>query len=93
MIIYHQSVLLATFNRDLFLLTEQYLGLKNPLHRKKVQLALQAMGGARGRTGPGSWTTTGSLDGWMMWGCPQYKDSFVEAKVDGRMLHYMTVVS
>jgi hypothetical protein len=26
-------------------------------------------------------------------GLPQYKDTFVEARIDGRMLHCMTVVS
>jgi len=26
-------------------------------------------------------------------GLPQYKDQFAEARVDGRMLHYLTVVS
>ena len=25
-------------------------------------------------------------------GLPQYKDTFAEARVDGRMLHYMTAV-
>jgi hypothetical protein len=26
-------------------------------------------------------------------GLPQYKDTFYDARVDGRMLHYLTVVS
>lgn len=26
-------------------------------------------------------------------GLPQYKDSFAESRVDGRVLHYITVVS
>ncbi|XP_030844891.1 liprin-beta-1 isoform X2 [Strongylocentrotus purpuratus] len=69
---------------------EKYLGLKNPLHRKKLQLALQAMGSE-------CEDKQGDLDyHWVTrWlddvGLPQYKDTFLEAKVDGRMLHYMTV--
>ncbi len=34
-----------------------------------------------------------SLSGWLDdIGLPQYKDYFLEARVDGRMLHYLTVV-
>ncbi|XP_046369102.1 liprin-beta-2-like isoform X4 [Haliotis rufescens] len=69
---------------------EKEMGMKNCLHRKKLQLALQAIG---------SETTEklGELDhNWVArWlddiGLPQYKDSFYDARVDGRMLHYMTV--
>ncbi|XP_071512078.1 liprin-beta-1-like [Diadema antillarum] len=69
---------------------EKYLGLKNPLHRKKLQLALQAVGSEQ-EDKPGEldyhWVTRWLDDV----GLPQYKDTFLEARVDGRMLHYMTV--
>ncbi|XP_074660896.1 liprin-beta-1-like isoform X2 [Tubulanus polymorphus] len=69
---------------------EKELGIKHHLHRKKVQLALQAIGS-------GHIEKFGELDHhWVTrWlddiGLPQYKDQFIDAKVDGRMLHYMTV--
>uniref|UniRef100_UPI0035900177 liprin-beta-1-like isoform X2 n=1 Tax=Myxine glutinosa TaxID=7769 RepID=UPI0035900177 len=69
---------------------ERGLGLKRPLHRKKLTLALQAIGSGE----EGGW---GQLDyTWVIcWlddvGLPQYKETFHEARVDGRMLHYMTV--
>nr|XP_032816058.1 liprin-beta-1-like [Petromyzon marinus] len=68
---------------------EQELGLKNPLHRKKLTLALQALGS-------GEAVGTDALHHtWVMrWlddvGLPQYKEQFHEARVDGRMLHYIT---
>ncbi|KAM4712141.1 liprin-beta-1-like isoform 2-T2 [Anableps anableps] len=69
---------------------EKELGMKLPLHRKKLQLALQALGSEGG-------DLQGKLDhNWVTrWlddiGLPQYKSNFDEARVDGRMLHYMTV--
>ncbi|XP_059175562.1 liprin-beta-1-like isoform X3 [Physella acuta] len=69
---------------------EKELGMKNGLHRKKLQLAMQAM-------------ATENIDKFMeldynfvaRWlddiGLPQYKDSFYDARVDGRMLNYLTV--
>ncbi|XP_053478877.1 liprin-beta-1b isoform X3 [Ictalurus furcatus] len=69
---------------------EKELGIKHPLHRKKLQLALQALGSEED-------DNKGKLDyQWVTrWlddiGLPQYKTQFDEAKVDGRMLHYMTV--
>ncbi|XP_064603537.1 liprin-beta-1-like isoform X2 [Liolophura sinensis] len=69
---------------------EKELGLKNPLHRKKLQLALQAVGS-------GSTDKFGEIDqDWVTkWlddiGLPQYKDSFYDGRMDGRMLHYCTV--
>ncbi|XP_011605467.1 liprin-beta-1b isoform X4 [Takifugu rubripes] len=69
---------------------ERELGIKHPLHRKKLQLALQALGSEEEEN-------KGKLDyNWVMrWlddiGLPQYKTQFDEARVDGRMLHYMTV--
>ncbi|XP_060784281.1 liprin-beta-2b isoform X3 [Neoarius graeffei] len=69
---------------------EKELGMKHPLHRKKLQLALH------------SFTTrqtekSAELD--YIWvtrwlddiGLPQYKDQFHEGRVDGRMLQYLTV--
>ncbi|XP_067343342.1 liprin-beta-2 isoform X9 [Channa argus] len=69
---------------------EKDMGMKNPLHRKKLQLALKAF------------TTkviekSSELDHiWVTrWlddiGLPQYKDQFHEARVDGRMIQYLTV--
>ncbi|XP_040885895.1 liprin-beta-1 isoform X2 [Toxotes jaculatrix] len=69
---------------------EKELGMKQPLHRKKLQLALQALGSEED-------DLKGKLDhNWVTrWlddiGLPQYKSHFDEARVDGRMLHYMTV--
>ncbi|XP_058046464.1 liprin-beta-1 [Ahaetulla prasina] len=69
---------------------EKELGIKHPLHRKKLQLALQALGSEEENN-------YGKLDyNWVTrWlddiGLPQYKTQFDEGKVDGRMLHYMTI--
>ncbi|XP_067906303.1 liprin-beta-1b isoform X1 [Heterodontus francisci] len=69
---------------------ERELGIKHPLHRKKLQLALQAFGSEEE-------DNKGKLDyNWVTrWlddiGLPQYKTQFDEGRVDGRMLHYMTV--
>uniref|UniRef100_A0A672JD22 PPFIA binding protein 1a n=1 Tax=Salarias fasciatus TaxID=181472 RepID=A0A672JD22_SALFA len=69
---------------------EKELGMKPPLHRKKLQLALQALGSDQDLL-PGkldhNWVTRWLDD----IGLPQYKSHFDEARVDGRMLHYMTV--
>ncbi|XP_068162432.1 liprin-beta-1-like isoform X2 [Antennarius striatus] len=69
---------------------EKELCMKQPLHRKKLKLALQALGSEEE-------DLQGKLDhNWVTrWlddiGLPQYKSHFDEARVDGRMLHYMTV--
>ncbi|XP_030071335.1 liprin-beta-1 isoform X4 [Microcaecilia unicolor] len=69
---------------------EKELGIKHLLHRKKLQLALQALGSEEE-------STYGKLDyTWVTrWlddiGLPQYKTQFDDGKVDGRMLHYMTI--
>ncbi|KAG7497512.1 liprin-beta-1-like [Solea senegalensis] len=69
---------------------EKELGLRQPLHRKKLQLALQALASdeddLRGKLDH-NWVTRWLDD----IGLPQYKSHFDEARVDGRMLHYMTV--
>ncbi|XP_038052774.1 liprin-beta-1-like isoform X2 [Patiria miniata] len=69
---------------------ERELGVKNVLHRKKLQLAIQAMGSEeedRFSTLDYHWVTRWLDDV----GLPQYKDAFNEARIDGRMLHYLTV--
>uniref|UniRef100_A0A8C3AZJ4 PPFIA binding protein 1 n=1 Tax=Cyclopterus lumpus TaxID=8103 RepID=A0A8C3AZJ4_CYCLU len=69
---------------------EKELCMKHPLHRKKLQLALQALGSEeddlKGRLDH-NWVTRWLDD----IGLPQYKSYFDEARVDGCMLHYMTV--
>ncbi|KAM9375868.1 liprin-beta-1b isoform 2-T3 [Pholidichthys leucotaenia] len=80
------QTLLQASQQDL----ERELGIKQPLHRKKLQLALQALGSEEE-------DNKGKLDyNWVTrWlddiGLPQYKTQFDEGRVDGRMLHYMTV--
>ncbi|XP_053174776.1 liprin-beta-1b isoform X3 [Scomber japonicus] len=80
------QTLLQASQQDL----ERELGIKHPLHRKKLQLALQALGSEEE-------DNRGKLDyNWVTrWlddiGLPQYKTQFDEGRVDGRMLHYMTV--
>ncbi|KAI0987129.1 hypothetical protein GJ496_002302, partial [Pomphorhynchus laevis] len=71
---------------------EKELGMKNPLHRKKLKLCLQSLCGTVQEN-----ENIRKLD--LFWvqrwlddiGLPQYKDQFHEAKIDGRMLHHMTV--
>ncbi|KAM7002692.1 liprin-beta-1b isoform 3-T3 [Tautogolabrus adspersus] len=80
------QTLLQASQQDL----ERELGIKHPLHRKKLQLALQALGSEEE-------DNKGKLDyNWVTrWlddiGLPQYKTQFDEGRVDGHMLHYMTV--
>ncbi|KAK1167118.1 liprin-beta-1-like isoform X1 [Acipenser oxyrinchus oxyrinchus] len=80
------QTLLQASQQDL----ERELGIKHPLHRKKLQLALQALGSEeddrKGRL-DFNWVTRWLDD----IGLPQYKTQFDEGRVDGRMLHYMTV--
>lgn len=67
------------------------LGIRNPLHRKKLILAMQAKIDTK-RPDP-----AGNLDcSWVVrWlddiGLPQYKESFLECRVDGRLLNLLTV--
>ncbi|CAG5130733.1 unnamed protein product, partial [Candidula unifasciata] len=69
---------------------EKELGIKNGLHRKKLQLAMQAMAshGADSLIELDHNFVAKWLDDI---GLPQYKDSFYDARVDGRMLNYLTV--
>uniref|UniRef100_A0A3Q3IHW8 SAM domain-containing protein n=1 Tax=Monopterus albus TaxID=43700 RepID=A0A3Q3IHW8_MONAL len=66
------------------------MGMKNPLHRKKLQLALRAFT-TKVMEKPSEldhiWVTRWLDD----IGLPQYKDQFHEARVDGRMIQYLTV--
>ncbi|XP_068458929.1 liprin-beta-2b isoform X13 [Clinocottus analis] len=69
---------------------EKELAMKNPLHRKKLQLCIKTFG-----SGPPE--KSAELD--YIWvtrwlddiGLPQYKDQFNEGRVDGQMLQYLTV--
>ncbi|XP_048828834.1 liprin-beta-2-like isoform X3 [Brienomyrus brachyistius] len=69
---------------------EKELGLKHPLHRKKLQLALLSLSypaAERSSELDHTWVTRWLDD----IGLPQYKDQFSESRVDGRMLQYLTV--
>ncbi|XP_055996801.1 liprin-beta-1-like isoform X12 [Ostrea edulis] len=69
---------------------EKELGVKNPLHRKKLQLALQQIsstGKVKKQDLDHHWVTRWLDD----IGLPQYKDNFYDGRVDGLMLHYLTV--
>ncbi|XP_027127967.1 liprin-beta-2b isoform X5 [Larimichthys crocea] len=80
-----QTLLTAT-SQDL----ERELAMKNPLHRKKLQLAIKTFSGKQ----PGK---SAELD--YIWvtrwlddiGLPQYKDQFNDSRVDGQVLQYLTV--
>ncbi|XP_046672615.1 liprin-beta-1-like isoform X4 [Homalodisca vitripennis] len=73
---------------------DKELALKNPLHRKKLHLALHCQKGMGGDTYLGA---AGGLDtSWVLrWlddaGLPQHKEAFLAARVDGRLLHRLTV--
>ncbi|KAK2841832.1 hypothetical protein Q5P01_012032 [Channa striata] len=69
---------------------EKELAIKNPLHRKKLQLAIKTLSSKQPKK-------SAELD--YIWvnrwlddiGLPQYKDQFNEGRVDGQMLQYLTV--
>ncbi|KAI5624340.1 liprin-beta-2 isoform X2, partial [Silurus asotus] len=69
---------------------EKEMGIKHPLHRKKLQLALRSFNNK-------TMEKSSELDHiWVTrWlddiGLPQYKDQFHESRVDGRVLQYLTV--
>lgn len=69
---------------------EKEMGMKHPLHRKKLQLALRAFTSKVAEKASELdhiWVTRWLDD----IGLPQYKDQFHEARVDGRMIQYLTV--
>ncbi|XP_052322079.1 liprin-beta-2b isoform X6 [Oncorhynchus keta] len=80
------QTLLSASPQDL----EKEMGIKNPLHRKKLQLALKSFS---------TKTTEKSSELDHIWvtrwlddiGLPQYKGQFHEGRVDGRMIQYLTV--
>lgn len=80
-----QTLLSATL-QDL----EKELAMKNPLHRKKLQLAIKTFSSKQH-------DKSSELD--YVWvtrwlddiGLPQYKDRFNEGRVDGQTLQYLTV--
>lgn len=74
---------------------EKELSIKNPLHRKKLQLAL-IDSQENGSSDP-FLAKAGKLDtAWVLrWlddtGLPQHKESFLINRVDGRVLHRLTI--
>ncbi|KAF5888176.1 liprin-beta-2-like isoform X2, partial [Clarias magur] len=69
---------------------EKEMGIKHPLHRKKLELAVRSFNNK-------AMEKSSELDHiWVTrWlddiGLPQYKDQFYESRVDGRVLQYLTV--
>uniref|UniRef100_A0A3Q3Q7C0 SAM domain-containing protein n=1 Tax=Monopterus albus TaxID=43700 RepID=A0A3Q3Q7C0_MONAL len=80
------QTLLSATSQDL----EKEMAMKNPLHRKKLLLAVKAISSKQPEK-------SAELD--YVWvnrwlddiGLPQYKDQFNEGRVDGQMLQYLTV--
>ncbi|XP_066556558.1 liprin-beta-2b isoform X4 [Amia ocellicauda] len=69
---------------------EKEMGIKHALHRKKLQLAVRSFNTKLSEKSADLdhiWVTRWLDD----IGLPQYKDQFNEARVDGRMLQYLTV--
>ncbi|XP_035497705.2 liprin-beta-2b isoform X6 [Scophthalmus maximus] len=80
------QTLLAASVQDL----EKEMAVKNPLHRKKLQLAVKAFGSKQPEKSAELdyvWVTRWLDD----IGLPQYKDQFNDGRVDGQMLQYLTV--
>ncbi|XP_039280799.1 liprin-beta-2 isoform X3 [Nilaparvata lugens] len=75
---------------------DKELAIKNPLHRKKLHLALYCERGG-GNVTDSTLVAAGALGtGWVLrWlddvGLPQHKDAFLAARVDGRLLHRLTL--
>lgn len=75
-------------------LNMKFHGWQNPLHRKKLHLALHCL---RGSPTDPYLVMAGALDtAWVLrWlddaGLPQHKDTFLAARVDGRLLHRLTL--
>lgn len=89
---YHQLVYSVYQHADKTLM--KYHGWQNPLHRKKLHLALHCL---RGSPTDPYLVMAGALDtAWVLrWlddaGLPQHKDTFLAARVDGRLLHRLTL--
>ncbi|NXG52940.1 LIPB2 protein, partial [Psilopogon haemacephalus] len=69
---------------------EKEMGIKHPLHRKKLVLAIKSINAKQDEKSSQLdhiWVTRWLDD----IGLPQYKDQFHESRVDGRMLQYLTV--
>ena len=70
---------------------ENKLQIKSPMHRKKLVLAMKARQDTNMEAAQGGldhhWVTRWLDDV----GLPQYKDTFFEARVDGRVLNVLTV--
>ncbi|XP_036399881.1 liprin-beta-2-like isoform X2 [Megalops cyprinoides] len=69
---------------------EKEMGIRHPLHRKKLQLALRSFNTKvmeKSSELDHTWVTRWLDD----IGLPQYKDQFNESRVDGRMIQYLTV--
>ncbi|KAK5602273.1 hypothetical protein CRENBAI_014459 [Crenichthys baileyi] len=80
------QTLLAATPHDL----EKELSMKNPLHRKKLQLSLKNISSKQPEKSAELdyvWVTRWLDD----IGLPQYKDQFNDGRVDGQMLQYLTV--
>nr|XP_061798443.1 liprin-beta-2-like isoform X7 [Nerophis lumbriciformis] len=80
------QTLLAATPQDL----HKEMGMKNPLHRKKLQLAIKALSSKQHEKSAeldDIWVTRWLDD----IGLPQYKDQFSEARMNGHMLQYLTV--
>ncbi|CAD5121452.1 DgyrCDS9961 [Dimorphilus gyrociliatus] len=72
---------------------EKELGMKHPLHRKKLLLAAVAASSPKGAEPPSiARFDHHCVSRWLDdIGLPQYKEAFSEARIDGRVLHQMTV--
>ncbi|XP_041852380.1 liprin-beta-2b isoform X8 [Melanotaenia boesemani] len=80
------QTLLSATPQDL----EKEMSIKNPLHRKKLQLSIKAFSSKQAEKSAELdyvWVTRWLDD----IGLPQYKDQFNEGRVDGHMLQYLTV--
>ncbi|XP_028440695.1 liprin-beta-2b isoform X4 [Perca flavescens] len=80
------ETLLSATQQDL----EKELAMKNPLHRKKLLLAIKMFSSKQSEKSAELdyiWVTRWLDD----IGLPQYKDQFNEGRVDGQMLKYLTV--
>lgn len=80
------QTLLSATTQDL----ERELAMKNPLHRKKLRLAIKTFSSKQPEKSAELdyiWVTRWLDD----IGLPQYKDQFNDGRVDGQMLQYLTV--